>query len=529
MNINTPQGTVILNIQTLYSLSLLSSLPSYQIQQLYDVFRINSILPSQKLYDLLTVLIENNLIDNEPDKIIIRSSIFPIILDRYTHTMAADINPIAYITQMLAADVLACGNANDPLDFMVNIYSLFPCMSTSLKVLQLPVPSLMITPAKLNIPTIPIPAKPVISTTQVPMKSGITTIPIPAKPVISTTQVPVKPIVSSVLVMGTQPTPSGVNPNIQPLNTVPVMPIIQPTVYTNPQIRPNTLTQGMAAVTLNPTPQPTNTFGTQCISIKYPVFGDISKQMVETKRAHIFQKLTSEGFHSENINIQTLYRMFNLYDQDFFCNQLSTALTTKNISMNFEFSNRLVKTAGKCRVDNKTKIATIIISAKVFQSLFCTGKSNYVETNGFKCFSRIEALQLTLEHELIHLAINLSPTPHKKGDNVYKSHGKFFVALINAYFKQQGTTHTLLKTPAGNVAPKGTLNSEDFEDSDEEVVDEPKVHINTKADFEIGDMVSFELKGAVVNGRVTKINIKTVTIDTLRGVYRVHFDIVTKL
>ena len=544
MNINTPQGTIILSIHSLYSLSLLSTLSSYQIQQLYDVFRVSSVEPPQKLYDLLIILIENNLIDNEPDKIIIRSPIFPMVLERYKHAMTVGINPIAYVIQMLTRDISACGNINDPLDFIVNIYSLFPSTLTPLKVLRLPttspipepVKSNVVTisePVKSNVVTIPGPIKPIVSTIQIPVKSNVSTIPGPIKLNMATIQIPVKP--SVITIQGPiKPVVSTIQIPIKPIiSTVPNMGT-QLNVSTNPQIRPKSLIQSITPLSINPTPQLTNvnqynTLERKCIPIKYPVSGDLSIQTVESKRAHILQNLKAEGFTGENISTQTLNRMFTLYDQDFFCNQLSAALTSKNMSMIFEFSIRLTKTAGKCRVDTKTKTATIIISTKVFQSLFCTGKPNYVETNGFKCFSRIEALQLTFEHELIHLAINLSPTPHKKGDGIYKSHGKFFIALINAYFKQQGTTHTLLKTPAGNAVFKNTPNDEDFEDSDEEATDEPKVHINTKEDFRIGDAVSFELKGAIVTGHVTKVNVKTVTIDTPKGGFRVHFDTITKI
>lgn len=165
-------------------------------------------------------------------------------------------------------------------------------------------------------------------------------------------------------------------------------------------------------------------------------------------RKYIYNSIIPRlGGNPNNINLltaQDFRELFRLYDELFFESKLKTYLNEQNIIF-IKFSDKMTSAAGSCQRknskdprcrQNNINIYTIKLSRPLLNSVFSS--PNQIETNaGLQCYNRLECLQLTFEHELIHLYLRLQDLED------IRSHGKEFQQLATSLFGHTDFRHTI--------------------------------------------------------------------------------------
>lgn len=249
--------------------------------------------------------------------------------------------------------------------------------------------------------------------------------------------------------------------------------------------------------------------GVPNIDIVYPVNGHIPIDSI-IKRRKFINEYVSDGMfmgnrNMENITENDLKVIADLYDEIFFNGRIKKMLKKAGRTVQFELSGAK-RAAGTCKTFGCEH--TITISWPVFQDLFKSGsKDEHYETSGIMCYDKLECLQLTLEHELMHMIIQLSDALPKNippRDRVYSAHGLWFKSLVNAFYGHTAITHRLHHD-------QSTLP--------------------VKVDIKLNDVVSFVTKsGEQLNGIVLKLNPKTALILIDGGLkYKVDYSFLKKI
>jgi hypothetical protein len=170
-----------------------------------------------------------------------------------------------------------------------------------------------------------------------------------------------------------------------------------------------------------------------------------------------------------------LQYMFNLYDKLFFHGLISSNIQKIGFELSFDTSSRMTSTAGVCKTRGKK--CSITISIPVIFNTFKSGEKE-IDDSGVPVHNRLEVLQITFEHELIHLLIQTEPNKiivprRRKGfklptsidvkgiimsyndaHNMYSPHGTYFKALVFAFFGQTKMTHNLLEEDEDEIKEK---------------------------------------------------------------------------
>jgi hypothetical protein len=216
---------------------------------------------------------------------------------------------------------------------------------------------------------------------------------------------------------------------------------------------------------------------------------------ISKKRSQIHKKaLTYIGGDAffDKLNKDQLHYIFDLYDKLFFNNEIKHKIKEEGSTLTIiPASDSMTKTGGLC-----TKIGcehSIKIAFGVLSQTFVKNK-NKLSTNGLECEDRLNCLQLVLEHEMIHLIVNLWSGQFTNKDNIklFDSHGHVFRCLAKSFFGHTDVTHGLLSV------------TKDEEDT------KPKAKIS---DFKIGDYVKTTYKGKELIGIVKKVNVKTIGVE----------------
>ena len=109
----------------------------------------------------------------------------------------------------------------------------------------------------------------------------------------------------------------------------------------------------------------------------------------------------------DSIDGDDLHYLLELYDEHFFTGAFIRKIRADGEDLDMVPSTTLAKTAGVCRYNpSKTKrscLYTIEIGINVLRDAFKPGTTPTYPIGGLKCKSRLECMQLTLEHEMIHL------------------------------------------------------------------------------------------------------------------------------
>jgi hypothetical protein len=283
-------------------------------------------------------------------------------------------------------------------------------------------------------------------------------------------------------------------------------------------------------------------------SLSYPVSFDYRPTDISVMKNSLMQELNIN--HNFITMPDILGKVFNLYDKIYFNNELNNIIRKNGVELKFAYSDKLTKTGGHCsKHKNSYKIT---ISRVVILSTFTNGEKCHV-SNGLQCSSRLECLLNIFEHELIHFVIQITKG-HIKSDPIYKSHGKFFRALVNAYFGHTETKHSLLhnldkvgKREEFNVGDTVTFKSKSGDyvvgkisklNPKRAVVDkysvpytilkhsDSQVTVNTspivsqpiKNKFKVGDIISYTMNGVTETNKILRVNEKTYSV----GKYRIH-------
>jgi hypothetical protein len=170
------------------------------------------------------------------------------------------------------------------------------------------------------------------------------------------------------------------------------------------------------------------------IPIKYPVILKYQIEAIEEWRKWI--GVQSNVDPNGDFRARDLKVLFNLYNEYFFNGSLPSRVS-------LELSDRLSKTAGLCSRGSGECEYKIIIARNLFQNLSLL-EGQATQSGGITCRTSLQCLQLTFEHELIHLMIKDKRLDYRNSDQkIYGPHGQLFKDLIYAYFGQTRTTHNI--------------------------------------------------------------------------------------
>jgi hypothetical protein len=225
------------------------------------------------------------------------------------------------------------------------------------------------------------------------------------------------------------------------------------------------------------------------IPIKYPIYKKFDISAIEEWRRTIAE-LSLVNRDLEGFNVNDLTKLFDLYNTYFFNDSLPK--TTLDIS------NRFTVKAGQCAISRNSvecKYA-ITISKKLFERLNLE-ENQVTKSGGLVCKSRLNCLQLVLEHELIHLIMGFYyPNRKQLDDKIYSSHGLLFKSLVKNYFGQTESTHQI-----GNIIYDGLDNERTL----------------LPEEIKIGQMTAIIDKKGIKKGIIVNIYTKNIGIQFLDG------------
>ena len=178
---------------------------------------------------------------------------------------------------------------------------------------------------------------------------------------------------------------------------------------------------------------------------------NFSESQVRSKTGKIGKELIKKSGSIDNgafkqISTSDLKILFELYDTEFFENQIAKLLADRKIPLGFRLSKRMTSAAGKTsakliRNPGKKNSPSIIefelvISTNLLFSTFVNVKRR-IEVNGIVCHNRLEALLRIFEHELIHLVEMLLFQTSSCSKNRFKW-------ITGRLFAHRGVTHKLV-------------------------------------------------------------------------------------
>lgn len=226
--------------------------------------------------------------------------------------------------------------------------------------------------------------------------------------------------------------------------------------------------------------------------------GEISQLRKKIKEELAIYGLTTNlnGWDDKNLR-----EMYNLYDKYFFNNEISQTIKETGSSIKFQTtSGKKAKIGGWCRTEKltpqkKTCTFTISFPKHMYISLFTDPNIKSLKNNGVICYDRLDCLQLTFEHELVHLIMQLYGQYKEikgPGKMIYTSHGKLFQCFTKSYFGHTDFRHSLgLGEASEQLSPKDAF---------------------------MGMKVSFKFKNDLITGKIIKLNKKSAKIQELHPV-----------
>lgn len=180
------------------------------------------------------------------------------------------------------------------------------------------------------------------------------------------------------------------------------------------------------------------------------------------------------------VTAENFLTLFVLYDKYFFGDTAAISLANAGDTLVIETSVRMTSSGGmlEWKTSDKPRTFKLKLSLPIFNGITPTTIKNHpVEANGIKVNDRLDAMQIVLEHELIHLLIAV-PTNGK----LESAHGNLFATMVRNIFNHTKMTHALNPIKAAERKQKA-----------EAMMAERKAVESglTKADFKIGDRIKF--------------------------------------
>jgi hypothetical protein len=174
----------------------------------------------------------------------------------------------------------------------------------------------------------------------------------------------------------------------------------------------------------------------------------------------------SRSAYFETLSEADLEHLFALYDAEFFAGAFGRKMAAEGHELELVPSNMLSKTAGRCTYDPTRRrhrcTYTIEISRKVLRDAFRAPNVQY-PVGGLVCRSRLECMQLTLEHEMVHLLMYMwhrcndpvkRRTPRTVVDGlVLGGHGRTFKRLVLHMFGHTAIRHGIFSVASVDPGP----------------------------------------------------------------------------
>lgn len=183
---------------------------------------------------------------------------------------------------------------------------------------------------------------------------------------------------------------------------------------------------------------------------------------IEARRQYIYDQVASNPNQVSEMTDSDLENLFWLYDDVFLQGEIgqyfskphdiSTSLEVKfgDFGNAGDFANlgprgEMIETtgiSGHCQITIGPDYYhhTLLISKPIMSRIFTQnrGRRNFAETtNGLLCYDQLGCLMITLEHEIVHLIINIWC---RKSDD---AHGDHFMTLSHNIFGHTDFSHTL--------------------------------------------------------------------------------------
>ena len=150
-----------------------------------------------------------------------------------------------------------------------------------------------------------------------------------------------------------------------------------------------------------------------------------------------------------SIHLSDVTRLFHRYDRDFFDERIGTALGTT--PLRFRLSKRMTSSGGQTAsygVRHRSRHPSFEISVSTTLLFQCFGGDDHraITVAGVECTDRLEALQLIMEHELVHLIEMLLW-------QTSRCSAARFQSIAWRFFGHRGHTHALI-TPRERALTK---------------------------------------------------------------------------
>jgi len=147
------------------------------------------------------------------------------------------------------------------------------------------------------------------------------------------------------------------------------------------------------------------------------------------------------------ITKELVTKMVGLYDQFFFAGLLNAMLSLRRAAIHINISDTLTSTGGRVSWDDGIRFD---ISGRIINAITPTTIAGKM-AGGIVAQDRLHALQLVVEHELVHALITLD------GSAVTEpSHGPLFKAMLQGLYGQKTCSHGLcdsLTAPTTSLMP----------------------------------------------------------------------------
>lgn len=217
------------------------------------------------------------------------------------------------------------------------------------------------------------------------------------------------------------------------------------------------------------------------LPITYPMRCSLSESEIENKRKLIMS--CNGNPMLTYFDVIFVERLISYYDELFFGNCLRKTIFEKGLTLKIVLIDKTSNNAG-CLISNQFT-RTINIYRSLILGTFSRGETCHW-SNGIKWSSRLECLMSTLEHELIHLIIDLWDITVDGMSKIYSQHGKLFMQIVKSYFGHTDFLHAL--------------------DIDGSIIQLP-------SDFSVGESIFFFKEGKEINGKIRKLNKRTAKIE----------------
>ena len=185
---------------------------------------------------------------------------------------------------------------------------------------------------------------------------------------------------------------------------------------------------------------------------------DVATLRERVRRRMVKRLQTAGRLEADKWNDGDMEYLLQQYDDVFFDARLFPTLAERKVAVVFRYGINSQRVAGTCSGSGTRSCTyTLAFNRTIMQSILA--KRAYL-CNGLSCTSPVACLQLTMEHELVHLLIDvfcpeaiLGTHLTKRGRPVRYAHGPVFKRIVGHLFAQTETKHGF-RTPL-DAAPNG--------------------------------------------------------------------------